>query len=192
MRTIKEDIISWAIDHVEKTGDKFPICPYAKQARLRKQVKILVVDDHKDFLRQVTEQAGVLFEERLKLIILACSDMEMTSDELHDYIHALNHVYVPLNTYLMASYPEDEQEEFMEGDWEPDNEFFMVLIQPFKELEDASAHLEKIGYYNNWSQEYYTDTVLKRQSYRRIYGKRNEKAFKKETYEKWNEEKEKK
>ena len=187
MRTIKEDIISWAIDHVEKTGDKFPICPYAKQARLRKQVKILVVDDHKDFLRQVTEQAGVLFEERLKLIILACSDMEMTSDELHDYIHALNHVYVPLNTYLMASYPEDEQEEFMEGDWEPDNEFFMVLIQPFKELEDASAHLEKIGYYNNWSQEYYTDTVLKRQSYRRIYGKRNEKAFKKETYEKRNE-----
>ena len=63
----------------------------------------------------------------------------------------------------------------------------MVLIQPFKELEDASAHLEKIGYYNNWSQEYYTDTVLKRQSYRRIYGKRNEKAFKKETYEKSNE-----
>ena len=187
LRTIKEDIISWAIDHVEKTGDKFPICPYAKQARLRKQVKILVVDDHEDFLRQVTEQAGVLFQERLKLIILACSDMEMTSDELHDYIHALNHVYVPLNTYLMASYPEDEEEEFMEGDWEPDNEFFMVLIQPFKELEDASAHLEKIGYYNNWSQEYYTDTVLKRQSYRRIYGKRNEKAFKKETYEKRNE-----
>ena len=76
LRTIKEDIISWAIDHVEKTGDKFPICPYAKQARLRKQVKILVVDDHEDFLRQVTEQAGVLFQERLKLIILACSDME--------------------------------------------------------------------------------------------------------------------
>ena len=189
-RTIKEDIISWAIDHVEKTGDKFPICPYAKQARLRKQVKILVVDDHEDFLRQVTEQAGVLFQERLKLIILACSDMEMTSDELHDYIHALNHVYVPLNTYLMASYPEDEEEEFMEGDWEPDNEFFMVLIQPFKELEDASAHLDKIGYYNNWSQDYFSDTVLKRQSYRRLYYGRNEKKINEEAFqEKRNEEK---
>ena len=58
------------------------------------------------------------------------------------------------------------------------NEFFMVLIQPFKELEEASAHLEKIGYYNNWSQEYFTDTVQLRRSYRRIYGKRNEKTFK--------------
>jgi hypothetical protein len=109
--------------------------------------------------------------------------MKITPDTLNDYVCALNHVYVPLNTYLMASYPEDEQEEFMEGDWEPDNEFFMVLIQPFKELEEASAHLESIGYYNNWSQEYYTDTVKLRQSYRRLYGKRNEKAFKKENDE---------
>ena len=183
MRTIEEDIISWAIDHVEKKGDKFPICPYAKQARLNKQIKIVIVDKCDDFLEQVCDEAGVLFEQELKLIILACSDMKITPDTLNDYVCALNHVYVPLNTYLMASYPEDEQEEFMEGDWEPDNEFFMVLIQPFKELEEASAHLESIGYYNNWSQEYYTDTVKLRQSYRRLYGKRNEKAFKKENDE---------
>ena len=113
----------------------------------------------------------------------------MGPDTLFDYVNALNHVYVPLNTYLMASYPEDEQEEFMEGDWEPDNEFFMVLIQPFSELEEASAHLESIGYYNNWSQEYYTDTVELRRSYRRLYGKRNEKAFKKENEQQNNEEK---
>ena len=184
MRTVEEDIKSWAIDHVEKHGDKFPICPYAKKARLENQVKIVIVDKCDEFLERVCEEAGGLFQNRLKLIILACSKMEITPDTLNDYIHALNHVYVPLNTYLMASYPEDEQEDFMEGDWEPDNEFFMVLIQPFKELEDASAHLEKIGYYNNWSQEYYADTVLKRQSYRRIYGKRNEKTCKEENYEK--------
>ena len=184
MRTVKEDIISWAIDHVEKKGKKFPICPYAKQARLNKQVKIVIVDKCDDFLEEVCNEAGVLFEQGLKLIILACSDMKITADDLNNYIHALNHVYVPLNTYLMASYPEDEQEEFMEGDWEPDNEFFMVLIQPFSELEEASAHLESIGYYNNWSQEYYTDTVELRQSYRRLYGKRNEKAFKKENEQK--------
>ena len=184
MRTITEDILSWAIEHIEPKRGKFPICPYAKQARLNNEIKIVEVEKAENFLQEVITEAGGLHENRLKLIILACSDMQITPDTLNDYTHALNHVYVPLNTYLMASYPEDEQEEFMEGEWEPDNEFFMVLIQPFKELEDASAHLEKIGYYNNWSQEYYTDTVLKRQSYRRIYGKRNEKAFKKETYEK--------
>jgi hypothetical protein len=106
--------------------------------------------------------------------------MEVTPDTLYDYVHALNHVYVPLNTYLMASYPDDEDEPFLSGDWEPVNEFFMVLIQPFKELETASASLTKIGYYNNWSRDYYADTVKLRQSYRRLYGKRNEKTCKEE------------
>ena len=184
MRTIKEDIISWAVDHVEKNGDPFPICPYAKQARLKNQVKIVVVDKAYNFLQQVCNEAGGFNLTNLKLIILACPDMDITPDSLNDYIHALNHVYVPLDVYLMASYPEDDNEPFMDGDWEPDNEFFMVLIQPFKELEEASAHLDKIGYYNNWSQEYYTDTVKLRQSYRRLYGKRNEKTLKEKEQEK--------
>jgi len=76
----------------------------------------------------------------------------------------------------------------MEGDWQPENEFFMVLIQPFKELEDASAALAKIGYYNNWSQEYYSDTVLKRQSYRRLYHEKNERNEEKSQEEKHEEE----
>ena len=175
MRTITEDILSWSIEHIERKHGKFPICPYAKQARLNNEIKIVEVEKAEDFLREVIRQAGGLHQNRLKLIVIACSDMEMTPDTLHDYIHALNHVYVPLNTYLMPSYPEDEAEDFMDtGDWQPDNEFFMVLIQPFKELEDASAALDKIGYYNNWSQEYYSDTVLKRQSYRRLYYETNE------------------
>jgi hypothetical protein len=82
----------------------------------------------------------------------------------------------------MASYPEDEAETFL-GDWEPVNEFLMVLIQPFEELESASAALHKIGYYNNWSQEYYADTVTLRQSYRRIYHARNEKKIKEKEHE---------
>lgn len=188
MRTITEDILSWAIEHIEPKRGKFPICPYAKQARLNNEIKIVEVEKAENFLQEVITEAGGLHENRLKLIILACSDMEMTPDTLHDYIHALNHIYVPLNTYLMPSYPEEEDEGFMEGDWQPENEFFMVLIQPFKELEDASAALAKIGYYNNWSQEYYSDTVLKRQSYRRLYHEKNERNEEKSQEEKHEEE----
>ena len=45
----------------------------------------------------------------------------------------------------------------------------MVLIQLFSKLEEASENLNKQGYYDNWDEEYYKDTVLKRQSYRRIH-----------------------
>ena len=72
----------------------------------------------------------------------------------------------------MGSHPwddeEDEPVEFLEtGDWQPENEFMMVLIQKFDELEKASDNLRKTGYYSNWPSDYYEGTVLKRQSYRR-------------------------
>ena len=46
------------------------------------------------------------------------------------------------------------------------------------ELEDASEHLNKTGFYDNWTQDYYEGTVKKRQSYRRLYYGRNEKKSK--------------
>lgn len=71
----------------------------------------------------------------------------------------------------MPFHPEDdgEQVEFLEDNLETENEFYMVLIQPYNELEKASESLQKKGYYKNWDKEYYSDTVEKRKSYRRIY-----------------------
>ena len=55
-----------------------------------------------------------------------------------------------------------------------DNEFLMVLIQPFDELERASSQLTKTGYYNNWPKDYYDATVNKRKQYRRLRHERHE------------------
>ena len=81
----------------------------------------------------------------------------------------------------MCFHPNDGEEEepvtFLEDTtWYPDNEFLMVLIQPFDELEKASANLEKIGFYNNWPSDYYNGTVKKRQQYRRLRYGWNEKG----------------
>ena len=46
------------------------------------------------------------------------------------------------------------------------------------ELENASEHLSKTGFYDNWTKDYYEGTVKKRQSYRRLYDGRNEKKSK--------------
>ena len=48
----------------------------------------------------------------------------------------------------MASHPEDFDEEIdflQDTEWESHNDFMMVLIQPFDELEEASKSLKK-----NW------------------------------------------
>ena len=174
MRTIEEDIISWSKDFLElpnkELGDK-PVCPYAKQARISGQVNIVVEESGEKLLETVVNQCNNFKQSGKKICIVACSDLDITADELDSYVHALNHVFVPKDVYLMASYPGGYEEpvEFLENtDWLPDNEFLMVLIQPFEELEKASSNLKKIGFYNTWPEDYYESTVNKRKTYRRL------------------------
>ena len=71
----------------------------------------------------------------------------------------------------MASHPEDFDEEIdflQDTAWESHNDFLMVLIQSFDELEEASKSLKKINYYNNWNEDYFNGTVEKRQQYKRL------------------------
>ena len=174
MRTIEEDIISWSKDFLElpnkELGDK-PVCPYAKKARISGQIDIVVEESGEKLLQTVVNQCNRFTESGKKICIVACPDLEVTADELDSYVHALNHVFVPQDVYLMGSHPVNDLEpvEFLENtDWESDNEFLMVLIQPFEELEKASSNLNKIGFYESWPQDYYESTVNKRKTYRRL------------------------
>ena len=173
-KTITEEILEWSENFLEIPSKKlggWSVCPYAKAARLKNEVKIVEVEHSKDFLYTVTSEARTIKEQNKKLVVVACDDFNIEAEELGCYIDALNYAYVYNDIYLMPFHPEDdgEQVEFLEDNLETENEFYMVLIQPYNELEKASESLQKKGYYKNWDKEYYSDTVEKRQSYRRIY-----------------------
>ena len=56
---------------------------------------------------------------------------------------------VPNDIYLMGFHPWDEEEdepvEFLDtGDWKPDNEFMMVLIQKYDELKKLVTIYERL------------------------------------------------
>ena len=171
MRTITEDILSWSKDFLEipnKHLNNFPVCPYAKKTRLDNQVNIIEHNDSSTYLEALIKEANNF---KGKISIVACSDLSITADELADYIHALNYVYVPRDVYLMASHPEDFDEEIdflQDTAWESHNDFLMVLIQSFDELEEASTSLKKIGYYDNWNEDYFSGTVEQRKQYKHL------------------------
>ncbi len=175
-RTITEDILTWSKTFVEKPSDDLeglPVCPFAKKTREEDKLKIVEVKQSKDFLNEVVDQAKQF--GKYDVVIVACADLYITADELNDYVHALNKVFVREDVYLIASYPDDEVVDFLESaDFEPDNDFYMVLIQSYQKLEDGSSSLRKTNYYEHWSNDYYADTVLVRQQYGDIHGKRNE------------------
>jgi hypothetical protein len=174
MRTIKEDILSWSEDFLELPnnllGNK-PVCPYAKTARLSNKINIAIEECGENLLRTIVEQCELFKSLNKDITIIACPDLQITPDELDNYVHGLNHVYVPQDIYLMPSHPGDDLDsvDFLENtEWQSHNEFLMVLIQPYEKLETASANLEKIGFYKSWPKDYYESTVLKRKTYRRL------------------------
>lgn len=173
-KTITKEILEWSENFLEIPSKKlggWSVCPYAKAARLKNEVKIVEVEHSKDFLYTVTSEARTIKEQNKKLVVVACDDFNIEAEELGCYIDALNYAYVYNDVYLMPFHPHDDGEEveFLEDNLETENEFYMVLIQPYNELEKASESLQKKGYYKNWDKEYYQDTVVKRKSYRRIY-----------------------
>ena len=184
VKTITEDIISWSKDFIELPNKHLggvPACPYAKKARLNDRVRIVEINNAHQLLETIVYECNNIKDFDKQITIIGCDDLFYTADELNDFIHAFNHVFVPQDVYLMCFHPDDEEEDepvtFLEDtNWYPDNDFLMVLIQPFEELEKASANLERIGFYRSWPRDYYEGTVLKRQSYRRLKNAGNEKT----------------
>ena len=175
MRSITEDILQWSEYYLEPKNKHLgdvPVCPYARMARLQKKYRILECHNFANFQDVIIEGAKLIKNPDIQIVIVGCDDIGYTVEEFDSVIDILNRVMVPQDVYLMGSHPHDEEEdepvEFLDtGDWEPDNEFMMALIQNYDELEKASDNLQKTGYYQHWPSDYYEGTVLKRQSYRR-------------------------
>ena len=175
MRSITEDILQWSEYYLEPKNKHLgdvPVCPYARMARLQKKYRILECHNFAEFQDIIIAGTKLVKDPDIQIVIVGCDDIGYTVDEFDSVIDVLNRVMVPQDVYLMGSHPHDDEEdepvEFLDtGDWEPDNEFMMALIQNYDELEKASDNLQKTGYYQHWPSDYYDGTVLKRQKYRR-------------------------
>ena len=158
MRSITEDILQWSEYYLEPKNKHLgdvPVCPYARMARLQKKYRILECHNFAEFQDIIIAGTKLVKDPDIQIVIVGCDDIGYTVEEFDSVIDVLNRVMVPQDVYLMGSHPHDDEEdepvEFLDtGDWEPDNEFMMALIQNYDELEKASDNLQKTGYYQHW------------------------------------------
>ena len=175
MTSITDDILTWSKKYLEPKNEHLgnvPVCPYARMARLQKTYRILECHNFAEFQDTIIKGSNLAKDPDIQIVIVGCDDIGYEPEQLSSVIDVLNRVMVPNDIYLMGSHPwddeEDEPVEFLDtDDWQPENEFMMVLIQKFDELEKASDNLRKTGYYDHWPSDYYDGTVKKRQTYRR-------------------------
>mgnify|MGYP003111052512 FL=1 len=173
MRSVTDDILLWSKKIIEKPNKhlgNFPTCPYAAACRTQKQFEIEEVHDAEQLYPTVVEWANKLKKTKYRIVIIGCSDLSINANELASSIEALNFVYMPKDVYLMSSHPETGEEniDFLyDHGFSTDNNFLMVLIQRYQDLENASQKLKKVGYYEHWEADYYNETVEHRHNLQR-------------------------
>jgi hypothetical protein len=173
VRSVTDDILLWSKKIIEKPNKhlgNFPTCPYAQGCRTQKQFEIEEVHDAEQLYPTVVEWANKLKRTKYRIVIIGCSDLSINANELASSIEALNFVYMPKDVYLMSSHPETGEEniDFLyDHGFDTDNNFLMVLIQRYQDLENASQKLKKVGYYKHWEADYYNETVEHRHNLQR-------------------------
>ena len=114
MTSITDDILTWSEKYLEPKNaylGNVPVCPYAKQARLRKTYRILECHNIAHFQDTIIEGAKLAKDPDIQIVIVGCDDIGYEPEELDSVIDILNRILVPQDIYLMGSHPWDDEED---------------------------------------------------------------------------------
>jgi len=148
----KKDIEQWIIDFVEKPNpllNNWPPCPYARQARLNKQVDIRSgcfnpIDD----LKQV--DMG-----EFDVLAYAYNRTQWSAAKLNQLVETVNISYLAQRGLIaLADHPDDV--ETVKGVVMNQGTYAIVFVQDIDKLNHFAKILGKKDFYLGWDEEYLT------------------------------------
>jgi hypothetical protein len=148
----KQDIEKWIVDFVEKPTsllNGWPPCPYARQARLNKQVDIRQgcfnpIDD----LKQVNMS-------EFDVVAYVYGRERWPADEFNELVDIVNRVYLNSQGLIaLADHPDDV--ESVNGVVMNQGTYAIVFVQNLNKLNHFAKILGSKGFYNGWDEEYLT------------------------------------
>ena len=155
--TLEEKIYHWLETFVEVPNDKlngWSPCPYARQARLDKKIKIVEGDSNSVFYTVFCHIDSL--NEGYDVIVY-CFDksidpnyFSLMTSELNKYKH---------NTGFIFLEDHPDVEEYVNGVKMNFGECALILAQKLDKLNIASEKLKQKGYYDVWSIENLNDVV---------------------------------
>ena len=148
---ITQELDQWLQDFVEKPHvglENWAPCPYARKARLDKQIKILFsgIPDLKH------ETWACLPSLTLQEVVIICFDHEQINvSELQKLVMDWNTELMPQDYVILEDHP--DAPEHVNGVHMNFGKCGLLLIQKLSKLNDASDKLRAGGYYNVWSDD---------------------------------------
>ena len=148
---IEQKLTDWMVNFVERPHaglGNWPPCPYARQARLTNQIKI-VHSDHDCLIDTVEKQLPEL--EQKEVVVICFDHTKISAQDLEKLIKVYNQqVLIARNYVILEDHP--DAEELVNGVHMNFGHCGLLVIQRLDKLTTASEQLKSKGYYDTWSQ----------------------------------------
>ena len=179
VQKVKKDIEDWTINFVEASnvfyGGKFPVCPYARQARIKGETTYAIYSGGgvKKFIEESVQKLLQDKKHKQMLIVLPARTKWYFGQK--KIIHNLNKKIIPQNYFALDGNAKGTKSNYTGiGN---SGEYGMIGVNTLDEVLDAVEYLKKRGYYKDWSKEHYYDIVIRRQEMYEKYSNINVKGF---------------
>ena len=179
VQTVKKDIEDWTINFVEASnvfyGGKFPVCPYARQARIKGETTYAIYSGGgvKKFIEESVQKLLQDKKHKQMLIVLPARTKWYFGQK--KIIHNLNKKIIPQNYFALDGNAKGTKSNYTGiGN---SGEYRIIGVNTLDEVLDAVEYLKKSGYYKDWSKEHYYDIVIRRQEMYEKYSNINVKGF---------------
>jgi hypothetical protein len=159
MTKLNTNIEDWILNHLSKPNSVFnnlPPCPYAKKAWMEGNVLVKEIKDPVDYNLTVELSNYAYQWPKKDVIIFAFDPTKISAYELTELVENVQRKV--LNIWGLVAL-EDHPDEVEEIDTVVLNngEHGLVLLQERSKLEEARKHLDSLGYYKYWPEDYKKD-----------------------------------
>ena len=172
-RAIARDIWKWIDDFVTAPNqfyhDKFPPCPYARQAVLAKTVDVAVwqAGDVRPFIR--AQAIGVRDHPTLTTRVMAFPPRIQWEWGINDYVEGLNQELIADNVFLNTGVAKTSVSRYPKSASKP---YFIVVANSLDAVLQGSESLKRTDYYKDWPPSHFEIVVERRARLAKRYGKR--------------------
>jgi len=126
----------------------FSKCPYAKTAFLENKVKFYTNVKIEEIIQSWDS-------ESIEVAVINLGDI--SSYEITLQTELLNRIYMPLDFIFLDDHVENEER--MNDIIFNNGKYNVLFLQKKSKLDLATQKLKKLGYYDNWTKEYYDEVV---------------------------------
>ncbi len=131
----------------------FAKCPYAKRAYLEN--KVMFVEEYGNLQETVSTLASAWDNDKTEVAIIKLHDVD--EKQISELVDQLNERYMPDDFIFLDDHVNNVEK--MHDVIFNNGRYNVLFVQRRSKLAAATRRLEKTGYYNKWTKEYYDEVV---------------------------------